>query len=223
MLLNLCVSQVVRFSSLLVMMETPVGIALREIDTSSQWSTLTGVLTKVNRKLPANQKVDTRTLTDLLVSEPAESLARYGVWITQFGDNYLPIELMNRPYARKVVLGTEGGCSCGFGGSDGAARNRNARFFGSQDYNAGRHGLESSGHLRDCLCWTPPTSGHLHSWRRGFDWLYTYERCCLIAVVYKYVTALEKLGVSFVSGGKIPGHFDFRAKVKKAIIVLKIV
>lgn len=150
-------------------MDTPVGMALREVNTSSQWSTLTGVLGKVNRKLPANQQVDARTLTALLVSEPAESLARHGVWITQFGDKYMPIVLVNRPYARKVALGADEGCSCGFGGGDGAVNRRNTRFFGSQDYNAGRHALEASGHRRDCLCWTPPTTGHLHSWRRGFD------------------------------------------------------
>ena len=150
-----------------LLMETPVGIALREVNTSSQWSTLTGVLGKLNRKLPANQRVDARTLVSLLVSEPAESLARNGIWITQFGDNYMPIVLVNRSYARKVALGADEGCSCGFGG-DGA-RNSNARFFGSQDYNAGRHALEASGHRRDCLEWTPPTTSHLHSWRRGFD------------------------------------------------------
>lgn len=101
-------------------MDTPVGVALREVNTSSQWSTLTGVLGKVNRKLPANQQVDARTLAALLVSEPVESLARHGVWITQFGDKYMPIVLVNRPYARKVALGADEGCSCGFVGGDGA-------------------------------------------------------------------------------------------------------
>lgn len=149
-------------------MDTPVGVALREVNTSTQWSTLTGVLSKLNRKLPANQQVDARTLAALLLSEPAESLARNGVWITQFGANFMPIVLVNRAYARKVALGEEdGSCSCGVG--DGNARDANARFFGSQDYNAGRHALEVSGHRRDCLCWTPPTTSHLHSWRRGFD------------------------------------------------------
>lgn len=88
-----------------LMMETPVGNALREVNTCNQWSTLTGVLGKLNRKLPAHQQLDARTLAALLVSEPAEVLATSGIWITQFGDNYMPIILVNRSYARKVALG----------------------------------------------------------------------------------------------------------------------
>ncbi|CAN0309356.1 unnamed protein product [Laminaria digitata] len=148
-------------------METPVGDALRQVHTSNQWSTLTGVLGKLNKKLPADQQVDARTLAALLTAEPAESLVRSGVWITQFGD-YMPIVLVNRSYARKVALGADETCSCGFDGG-GAGNSNNARFFGSQDHNAGRHALKASGHRKDCLRWTPPTTSHLHSWRRGFD------------------------------------------------------
>ncbi|CAN0028309.1 unnamed protein product [Ectocarpus sp. 12 AP-2014] len=147
--------------------QTPVGRVLREVNTSNQWSTLTGVLTKVNKRLPAEQQVDARTLAGLLTSEPAAELARNGVWTTSFGAKYMPIVVVNRAYARKVAQGGEQGrCSCGEGGRSGSG---SSRFFGSQDYNAGRHALEASAHNAGCLCWTPPTTGHLHSWRRGFD------------------------------------------------------
>ena len=43
------------------------------------------------------------------------------------------------------------------------------RYFGSTDYNAGRHATLGSGHKPMCLLWRPPTTSHLHSWRRGFD------------------------------------------------------
>ncbi|CAM9983670.1 unnamed protein product [Ectocarpus sp. 12 AP-2014] len=147
--------------------ETPVGRVLREVNTSKQWSTLTGVLTKVNKRLPAEQQVDARTFARLLTSVPAAELARNGVWTTTFGAKYMPIVIINRAYAWRVAQGGEQGrCSCGEGGRSGSG---SSRFFGSQDYNAGRHALEASAHNAGCLCWTPPTAGHLHSWRRGFD------------------------------------------------------
>lgn len=140
--------------------EIPVGRALRDVNTSNQWSTLTGVLTKVNKKLPARQQVDARTLAGLLTSEPAAELARNGVWVTSFGAKYMPIVIVNRGYARKVAQGEEQGCcSCGQGGPSGSG---SSRFLGSQDYNAGRHALEASAHSLSCLRWTPPTTGHLH-------------------------------------------------------------
>ncbi|OLQ04998.1 hypothetical protein AK812_SmicGene11852 [Symbiodinium microadriaticum] len=43
------------------------------------------------------------------------------------------------------------------------------RYFNSQAYNAGRHSHEASGHVASCAQWQPPTTGHLHSWRRAFD------------------------------------------------------
>ncbi|CAM9770296.1 unnamed protein product, partial [Sphacelaria rigidula] len=147
--------------------ETPVGRALRDVNTSNQWSTLTGVLSKVNKKLPARHQVDARTLARLVTSESAAELARNGVWVTSFGAKYMPIVIVNRGYARKVAQGEEQGCcSCGQGERSGSD---SSRFFGSQDYNAGRHALEASAHSLSCLCWTPPATGHLHSWRRGFD------------------------------------------------------
>ncbi len=158
--------------------QTPVGRALRDVNTSNQWSTLAGVLGKVNKKLPPQHRVDARTLAGLLASEPAAELSRNGVWTTSFGARYMPIVAINRQYARKVAEGgKEGRCSCGHGGggsgggggTSGSRSSSSSRFFGSGDYNAGRHALEASAHGLSCLCWTPPTTGHLHSWRRGFD------------------------------------------------------
>ena len=47
------------------------------------------------------------------------------------------------------------------------------RYFGSSDYNAGRHVNTQSIHVANCLCWQPPTTGHLHSWRRGYEEWFT--------------------------------------------------
>ena len=42
------------------------------------------------------------------------------------------------------------------------------KYFHSQEYNAGRHSSTQSKHKLNCLRWSPPNTGHLHSWRRGF-------------------------------------------------------
>ncbi|CAN0480654.1 unnamed protein product, partial [Hapterophycus canaliculatus] len=87
--------------------DTPVGQAVRDVNTSNQWSTLTGVLTKLNRKLPAREQVDARTLAKLLASASAAELSRNGVWTTSFGAKYMPIIIINRGYARKIAQGGE--------------------------------------------------------------------------------------------------------------------
>lgn len=46
---------------------------------------------------------------------------------------------------------------------------QNRKFYESHDYNAGRHFSTQSQHKANCLLWSPPTSGHLHSWRRGYE------------------------------------------------------
>ena len=34
---------------------------------------------------------------------------------------------------------------------------------------AGRHASTQSEHIASCQLWKPPSTGHLHSWRRGFS------------------------------------------------------
>ena len=49
------------------------------------------------------------------------------------------------------------------------------RYFGSHAYNAGRHCSTASTHKGSCAMWRPPTSGHLHSWRRAFATKRSYK------------------------------------------------
>uniref|UniRef100_A0A7S4R141 Uncharacterized protein n=1 Tax=Ditylum brightwellii TaxID=49249 RepID=A0A7S4R141_9STRA len=51
----------------------------------------------------------------------------------------------------------------------GIAERKSKRYFNSLDYNAGRHGETTSKHHASCAAWNPPSSGHLHSWRRGYN------------------------------------------------------
>mmetsp|Transcript_10991 Transcript_10991/g.15259 ORF Transcript_10991/g.15259 Transcript_10991/m.15259 type:complete len:229 (-) Transcript_10991:136-822(-) len=66
-------------------------------------------------------------------------------------------------------------CSCKAGeksntikDEEEAAQKKVEKYFGSHDYNAGRHGQTSSRHHASCAAWEPPSTGHLHSWRRGY-------------------------------------------------------
>ena len=59
-------------------------------------------------------------------------------------------------------------CSCGVSAA-GNAESKMKRYYGSMDYNAGRHQSTQSQHVATCLCWEPPSTGHLHSWRRGYN------------------------------------------------------
>ena len=142
--------------------------AVKAVSTSNQWTTLPGFVTKVNRKLPPGTPPTTpRALADLLASVTADELRACGVWLTWFGADYMPIIATNPAYARaRAAVGSDAAvvCSCGAGGDGGSTGN----FFGSNAYNAGRHSSESSGHKANCLCWSPPTTSHLHSWRLGY-------------------------------------------------------
>jgi hypothetical protein len=111
------------------------------------------------------------------------ALLTYGIWRTSFGKKFMPIVTVNTAFARSAAAAADREqwtCTCGAtpatanaGSGDGAVarkrQNDSERFFGSQDYNGGRHACTASVHKGQCLMWRPPTSGHLHSWRRGFN------------------------------------------------------
>lgn len=161
-----------------------LGRALAACGTSNSWSTLEAVAGKVSRRL--GRKVTPRELDALMVGAGDSALLKRGVWRTSFGKKYMPIVVVNTAFARTAgaTAGTaaeQWACSCGAapttatgrGGRGGAATKARAqrdagRYFGSVDYNAGRHACTASVHKGHCLLWRPPTSGHLHSWRRGF-------------------------------------------------------
>lgn len=154
-------------------MDSVLGRALCQVSTSCQWATLSGVVTKVNKKLAVEEHVDARSLVAFMASINKEELNNAGVWVHSFGAQFQPIVIMNpaRARARRTEKdSTTSGvptCTCSCGG--GAPADTAGRYFASTDYNAGRHAVEGSGHRPNCACWTPPTTSHLHSWRRGFE------------------------------------------------------
>ena len=152
-----------------VRMEGPVGCALRTVSTSCQWATLPSVVTKVNKRLAAGDRVDERSLASLLTSVDEAELSVAGVWAQSFGAQFQPIVLTNPACARARAAqdrASDPVCSCS---RTGVAGEDAGRYFGSTDYNAGRHAVQASAHLPNCACWTPPSTSHLHSWRRGFN------------------------------------------------------
>lgn len=147
-------------------MDCDLGRALAACPTSANWSTLESVATKVSKKL--GRPVKPRELENLMVAVGDEELRLHGIWRQSFGAKYMPIVVVNRAYAQAVrAAGDKPCCTCGAVAKD--AGKANERYFGSHDYNAGRHVCTASAHKPNCPMWCPPTSGHLHSWRRGFQ------------------------------------------------------
>lgn len=145
--------------------------ALCTVNTSCQWATLSSIVSKMNKKLTAEDRVNEQSLASFLANVNQEELNDAGVWVHWFGNGFLPILVTNSACARarrkkRVKDKTTLVCSCK---PDGKVEKAEWRFFGSTDYHAGRHALKASGHLRNCACWTPPSTGHMHSWRKGFD------------------------------------------------------
>ncbi|CAJ1363757.1 unnamed protein product [Effrenium voratum] len=149
--------------------QSELGEALLGCGTSNQWSTLEAVARKVSKRL--NRPVSCRELDDFLLAGEAD-MREIGVWRTSFGAKYMPILLVNpafgRARAEARARNEEPGCSCGASGSSGASTEGMKRYFGSHDYNAGRHAANLSEHKPNCCLWAPPDAGHLHSWRRAF-------------------------------------------------------
>ena len=160
-------------------MDSELGRTLAARGTSNNWSTLEAVATKVSWR--AVRKVTPRELDVLMRRVGDAELLAHGIWRTSFGKNFMPIVTVNTAFARSAAAadGKQWTCTCGAtptsasggGGSAAAQKRQNdtERFFGSQDYNGGRHACTASVHKGQCLMWRPPSSGHLHSWRRSFS------------------------------------------------------
>eukprot|EP00003_Mantamonas_plastica_P023791 TRINITY_DN4320_c5_g1_i1.p1 TRINITY_DN4320_c5_g1~~TRINITY_DN4320_c5_g1_i1.p1 ORF type:complete len:179 (-),score=62.18 TRINITY_DN4320_c5_g1_i1:79-615(-) len=131
------------------------------IGTSNQWSILTAIHTKLNKKLlNKGLSITEEELRECLAAKTSDELKELGIWV-EF-DNIICI---NAVFGRKRAA--EGGlileCSC-----DGGQERSSSKYFGSHDYNGGRHACTASTHKGACAFWEPPSTGHLHSWRRGF-------------------------------------------------------
>ena len=152
-------------------MDSPLGACLRTISTRNQWATLPSVVKKINKKLSSQAAVSVSALAVFLASIDPDELNDAGIWVQSFGKKYQPIIITNPAYARSRQQGRHDMayvCTCPQN-QNCRKQGSNGRYFTSMDYNAGRHHVLSSDHLGNCPFWTPPTTSHLHSWRRGFD------------------------------------------------------
>lgn len=144
-------------------MNSLLGQAIRKVNTGRQWSTLSSVLGKINRILPSNEQISGHELLSFLQSIDTDELRLNGIWAHSFGSKYEPLILTNPAYSRAIQTGKHS-CCCKLRSKESAGQ-----YFGSTAYNAGRHCSTNSVHANNCPKWTPPSSGHLHSWRRTFE------------------------------------------------------
>ena len=132
--------------------------------------TIDVVSLKVSKK--AGKDVSPRELEDLMIELGPEALRCRGIWRKSFDSKFMPIVIVNRSYyARTGNSETEvnsGKCICSLKGEVESKNSSVSRYFTSQDYNSGRHSSTQSEHKASCPLWIPPSTGHLHSWRRGF-------------------------------------------------------
>ena len=131
--------------------------------TSNNWSLLSSVLSKVNRK--TGKPINEERAWDILTSVSKEYLRKRGIWTAAFANGICvnPVYARQRAVEEKnsTAMGSECTCSSHIERKDG--------YFSSHCYNGGRHACTNSSHKANCALWNPPASGHLHSWRRGFD------------------------------------------------------
>jgi hypothetical protein len=156
--------------------DTPLGAALCDTGTSNQWSIISSIVPKVNKRMArssigAGEEAPTAAASEedivaLLNAYPTAAWNSAGIWfVVEHG-----MICVNRAFgsARAEEQTAQGGasstgkCSC---------RARRERVdFNSTAYNAagGRHALSQSLHIGTCPCWTPAPTSHFHSWRRGY-------------------------------------------------------
>jgi len=165
-------------------MSSSLGKIIAATSTSSQWSTLEGLTTKVNKRIARSSSglsiLTPYELDNFLLNVDKEDLLNHGIWRHSFGKKYMPIVLINTAFASTMKTNKENvnenghvvHCSCGPDVVRKKAKrdtNDVERYFGSNDYNAGRHASNLSEHKPQCIMWRPPNAGHLHSWRRGYS------------------------------------------------------
>ena len=158
------------------------------VRTSKQWAAFPSFVVKLNKSLPTEERVSAKAAATLLKRAGAAQLRSRGIWVTFFGAKFMPIVLTNQGFAKawqaaaaQGIVGpetTKPPCTCtaraaaaaaAEAGGRTRAEKATKRFYSSHDYNAGRHRSTASVHHLNCVSWTPPTSGHLHSWRRGYE------------------------------------------------------
>ena len=154
-------------------METhPLLTALSSVSTSNQWSVLDSLLPKVNKKLDKSNhpEASSKDLRELLHDFDEHMLELYGVWKHGFSKGMIVCTnpaFARACQARDFCLSTD--CLCGAGKGHRNTTGAEQRYFGSHDYNGGRHACTQSKHVATCPLWRPAPTSHLHSWRRGFE------------------------------------------------------
>ena len=117
------------------------------------------------------REVGPRELDDFMIQIGDEGLKKIGVWRTSFGKKYMPIVVVNPSHKRALEAAGDGPvqCICTNGKGQSTKERDTNRYYNSMDYDAGKHAVDRSSHVATCGLWVPPSAGHLHSWRRGFD------------------------------------------------------
>jgi hypothetical protein len=151
-------------------MSEDMFLALAKVGTSSQWSLLSSICDKLNKKLKkegsAAGSVTERDCYEYLKDQSEETLRNYGVFVHPVSKSDVIINI-NRAYGTqrqteiKANGEASGKCTCE------KLMQRDENYFGSHDYNGGRHACTASLHKGACPLWRPSHTSHLHSWRRG--------------------------------------------------------
>lgn len=151
-------------------MDEQTFLALAQVGTSSQWSLLSSICDKLNRKLkkegPSARTVTERDCYDYLKGQREEMLRNHGVFVHQVSKTDVIINI-NRAYGSQrqseIMANGEAATKC----TCEKLMQRDENYFGSHDYNGGRHACTASLHKGACPMWRPSTTSHLHSWRRA--------------------------------------------------------
>lgn len=150
--------------------------ALSRTRTSNQWTLLSGLVQRVNKTLTKDGKevqVNAEQLCNLVKETEEYELTRLGIWREPAGRRDLMVCInpgFAEAYQKAASVGDFMECTCQKRtGEKKQGEPDIKRFFGSMDYNAGRHAPALSSHKPNCVCWRPPAASHLHSWRRGYQ------------------------------------------------------
>ena len=149
-------------------MDSQVFKMLSSISTSNQWSLLSAIVKKLNRKLK-DKTVEEIHVAKFLLAAGKETLKQNGIWIHKVGETDLIINI-NCVYGRARQAEKDSGTALAKGACTCRGlinrKDENTQYFNSHDYNGGRHACSNSLHIGSCPGWAPSTSSHLHSWRR---------------------------------------------------------
>ena len=118
-------------------------------------------------------QVNAEQLCNLVKEAEEYELTRLGIWREPAGRRDLMVCInpaFAQAYQKAASVGDSIECTCQKRTAESKKQGETdtKRFFGSMDYNAGRHAPTLSTHSPNCVCWRPPLTSHLHSWRRGY-------------------------------------------------------